>query len=68
VFFARIRWQVDNSLIYGIVPVTVDAPGRPRLATTAEAERICNYLQHITHQAGLPALHLTHQADMVEVS
>jgi poly-gamma-glutamate capsule biosynthesis protein CapA/YwtB (metallophosphatase superfamily) len=67
-FLARIRWQVDNSLIYGIVPVTVDAPGRPRLATTAEAERICNYLQHITHQAGLPALHLTHQADMVEVS
>jgi hypothetical protein len=67
-FFARVHWQLDGRLICGIVPVTVDPPGRPRLAEPAEAERICNYLQRITHEAGLPALQLWRRADMVEVS
>lgn len=68
VFFARVHWQADGSLVCGIVPITVDPPGRPRLAGPAEAERICKYLQRITHEAGLPALRLEHRADMVEVS
>jgi len=60
--------HADGSLVCGIVPVTVDAPGRPRIATPEEAERICNYLQRITQEAGLPALRLQRGADMVEVS
>ncbi|MGV3590578.1 MAG: CapA family protein [Gammaproteobacteria bacterium] len=66
-FLARVEWQADGSLVCGIVPVTVDAPGRPRLANAAESERICAYLQRITREAGLPPLRLTQRTDMVEV-
>ncbi len=67
-FLARVHWHADGSLVAGIVPVTVDPPGRPRLADPVEAERICDYLQRITCEAGLPPLTLTHRNDMVEVS
>lgn len=67
-FLARVLWKNDGSIIAGIVPVTVDAPGRPRLANTAEAQRICAYLDSITLRAGLPALRLDQQQDMVRVS
>jgi poly-gamma-glutamate capsule biosynthesis protein CapA/YwtB (metallophosphatase superfamily) len=67
-FLARVEWRPDGSLACGIVPVMVDAPGRPRLASAAESERICAYLLHITGKAGLPPLRLTQRANMVEVS
>ena len=35
-FIARVSWQGDGSLVCGIVPVTVDPPGRPRLADAAD--------------------------------
>lgn len=57
-FMARLVWQADGSIDFGIVPVHVDAPGRPRLAEAAERSRICNYVAHITRAAGLPALSL----------
>jgi poly-gamma-glutamate capsule biosynthesis protein CapA/YwtB (metallophosphatase superfamily) len=64
-FLARLLWYEDGRLEAGIVPVHVEAPGRPRVADKAEAARICDYLQGITLQAGLPALVLTPRADMV---
>lgn len=67
-FFARVHWLATGSIVCGIVPVTVDAPGRPRLADPAEAERICNYLQRITREAGLPPLRLEATEEMVTVS
>jgi poly-gamma-glutamate synthesis protein (capsule biosynthesis protein) len=67
-FLARALWHSDGSLACGIVPVMVDPPGRPRLAESHEAQTICDYLQRITQEAGLPALRLTAAADMVEVS
>ena len=67
-FLARALWRGDGSLACGIVPVMVDPPGRPRLAEAGEAQKICDYLQHITQAAGLPALHFAMHGDMVEVS
>lgn len=67
-FLARMEWKADGSLVCGIVPVMVDAPGRPRLANASEATGICSYLQRITREAGLPPLRLTPRADMVEVN
>jgi poly-gamma-glutamate synthesis protein (capsule biosynthesis protein) len=67
-FLARVHWQADGTLVCGIVPVTVDPPGRPRLANADEAQRICNYLQRITHEAGLRPLQLQQRTGMVEVS
>jgi poly-gamma-glutamate capsule biosynthesis protein CapA/YwtB (metallophosphatase superfamily) len=66
-FLARVHWQADGSLVCGIVPVTVDPPGRPRIAEPAEAQRICDYLQRITRDAGLPPLRLVQRPDMVEI-
>ncbi len=67
-FFARVHWQADGSVDCGIVPVTVDPPGRPRLADEVEAGRICDYLQRITRAAGLPPLQLEATPEMVKVS
>ncbi len=67
-FLARALWRSDGQLVCGVVPVTVDPPGRPRLADAREAERVCEYLQRITQSAGLPALRFTAHADMVEVA
>lgn len=57
-FMARLLWHADGLLEAGIVPVHVDAPGRPRLAQADEGSRICNYVADITRAAGLPALAL----------
>lgn len=67
-FLARVHWQADGRLLCGIVPVTVDPPGRPRLAEPLEAGRICDYLQRITRAAGLPPLQLEATPEMVKVS
>jgi poly-gamma-glutamate capsule biosynthesis protein CapA/YwtB (metallophosphatase superfamily) len=67
-FLARVLWNGDGTLAIGIVPVTVDPPGKPRLANAAESAAICDYLQRITQMAGLPALRFTARADMVEVA
>lgn len=67
-FIARVLWNASGKLSVGIVPVTVEAPGKPRLADAHEALTICNYLQRITLMAGLPALRFEARTDMVELS
>lgn len=62
-FIARLDWKADGSLEAGIVPVHIDPPGRPRLATGEERERILRYVADITRAAGLPALNITTTAD-----
>lgn len=64
-FLARVCWQPDGTLECGIVPVIVEAPGRPRLAVGEEIDRGCNYLQQITVLAGFAPLTLTRRPDMV---
>ncbi len=66
-FMARIEWRPDGGLDCGIVPLTVDAPGRPRLAVGDEVRRVCDYLQQITLAAGLPALNLDIRSAMVAI-
>jgi len=66
-FMARLLWYPDGTLECGIVPVVVEAPGRPRLAVGDEVGRICEYLRRITAAAGLPPLALQPRADMVVI-
>lgn len=55
-FLGRLVWHVDGRLEAGIVPVHVEAPGRPILAGRERAREIADYLEQITRDAGLPAI------------
>jgi len=57
-----VHWQVDGSLGMGMIPVFVEPPGRPVLATGSQAERIVHYVQQISAAAGLPAVNLQARA------
>jgi poly-gamma-glutamate synthesis protein (capsule biosynthesis protein) len=54
----RVRWSDDGTLEVGITPVFVEPPGRPVLATGERAQRVLDYVSHITTTAGMPALRL----------
>ena len=56
-----VRVRADGSLTTGFVPVHVDAPGRPRLCSAAEAQVVMRYVQEIAVAAGLPSLSLDYQ-------
>lgn len=49
----------DGRVDVGIVPVDVEAPGRPVLAHGARAIEIANYIAKITIDAGLPPISFT---------
>lgn len=51
-------WHADGRLQAGVIPVHVEAPGRPLLADPQRAGQIARYIESITVAAGLPALHL----------
>ena len=53
-----VRRRKDGSVSAGFVPVHVDAPGRPRICSDAEAAVVVRYVQDITAAAGLPAISL----------
>jgi poly-gamma-glutamate capsule biosynthesis protein CapA/YwtB (metallophosphatase superfamily) len=53
---ACVRVRADGSLTTGFVPVHVDAPGRPRPCSDAEAPVVMRYVEEITATAGLPPL------------
>jgi poly-gamma-glutamate synthesis protein (capsule biosynthesis protein) len=61
----RIRWHEDGRIETGFVPVYVEAPGRPVIATGAQAAAVCAYVARITLEAGMPPLTLSADADMV---
>ncbi len=52
----RVRRAADGSLTTGFIPLHVDAPGRPRSCTDAEAAQVVRYVQEITVGAGLQPL------------
>lgn len=66
-FLGRVCWYADGALECGIIPVVVDAPGRPRLAEGDEIKRVCEYVEYITARAGFKAPTLTVRPDMVVV-
>ncbi len=55
---ARLEWHADGRLEAGFVPVFVEAPGRPVLATGERAQRVRDYVRDITAEAGLPPLRI----------
>lgn len=57
-FLARLDWRADGSLGLGIIPVHVEAPGRPVLAQGARARQIAEYIETITREAGLPPIRI----------
>lgn len=57
----------DGRIETGFVPVFVEAPGRPVLATPEQAKEIAGYMAHITIAACLPPLSMQLQSDRVVV-
>ena len=57
-FIGTLRRYPDGRLEAGIVPVHVEAPGRPVLATGERARAIADYVAKITLDAGLPAIRI----------
>lgn len=55
-FIGIITLRGDGGVAAAILPVDVEAPGRPVLASGARARAIGDYLEHITVAAGLPAI------------
>lgn len=66
-FIGQLLWHPGGRLQAGIVPVHVEAPGRPVLADGAQARAIANYLEQITRAAGLPPIRVTEDF-MVELA
>jgi poly-gamma-glutamate synthesis protein (capsule biosynthesis protein) len=67
-FVARLVWHDDGRIEPGFVPVHVEAPGRPVIATRRQSQAVSDYVRSITADAGLPPLEVTAGADMVGVS
>jgi poly-gamma-glutamate capsule biosynthesis protein CapA/YwtB (metallophosphatase superfamily) len=59
----RVRWHADNRLEVGFTPVYVEPPGRPVLARATRADRVIEYLERITRDAGLAPLSLRREGD-----
>jgi len=58
---AALTWMPDEGLRFGIVPVHVEAPGRPVLAAGDRGVEIIRYGERITRDAGLPEIHFTEE-------
>jgi poly-gamma-glutamate capsule biosynthesis protein CapA/YwtB (metallophosphatase superfamily) len=60
----RVRIE-DDRMRVGFIPVHVEAPGRPLLATGERASRIKAYIERITTDAGLPAINTRFDGECV---
>jgi poly-gamma-glutamate synthesis protein (capsule biosynthesis protein) len=58
-----VLWHADGRLDAGIVPVHVEPPGRPVVASPAQAPDIAAYVQRISVDAGLPPVRFQPAAD-----
>lgn len=64
----RLLWHADGWIEAGLIPVHVEAPGRPVLADAVRGAEICDYVSAITQAASMPQISLSPRADMVLVS
>ncbi len=64
---ARLVWNKDGSIDAGFLPIHVEAPGRPVMASLERSVEIMDYVQSITQRADLPPLIVESRTDMVEV-
>lgn len=55
-FIGRLSIASNGSITAGIIPVFMEPPGRPVLATGDQARTIAAYLEYITVAAGLPPI------------
>lgn len=55
-FIGRLSIAPDGSIAAGVLPVFMEPPGRPVMATGQQARAITNYLELITVAAGLPPI------------
>ncbi len=60
----RLRCHEDGRIDAGIVPVHVEAPGRPVLAHGAQARDIMNYIAGITVAADLPQVRIDDRGEV----
>jgi poly-gamma-glutamate capsule biosynthesis protein CapA/YwtB (metallophosphatase superfamily) len=61
----RLLWHGDGRIEAGIVPVHVEAPGRPILVNGERGQEIADYVEKITVDAGMPPISLVARADMM---
>lgn len=54
----EVVWRPGEPLQAGFIPVHVEAPGRPVLASGGQAEAVAAYVARITSAAGLPPLNM----------
>ncbi|HVF17251.1 MAG TPA: CapA family protein [Steroidobacteraceae bacterium] len=59
----RVRLFDDGRMRCGFIPVHVEAPGKPVLATGTDATRVIDYVQHITVKAEMEALRVCRDGD-----
>lgn len=59
---AVVRWRGEGQLMAGVIPVHVEPPGRPVLATDERANAVIGYLRDITRRAGLPPVSFARDA------
>ena len=61
----RVRWHDDGRIEAGFIPVHVEPPGRPVIATGEMAAAVTAYVGRITTEAGLAPLSFSVRDDMV---
>jgi Bacterial capsule synthesis protein PGA_cap len=61
----RLVWHEDGRIEAGIVPVHIEAPGRPVLVNGAKGREIADYVEKITVDAGMPPISLIARDDMM---
>ena len=66
-FLGTITWDAEGGIVAGIIPVDVEPPGRPTLASSTRAAEIRAYVQRITREAGLPAIAIASDGRVEEV-
>jgi poly-gamma-glutamate synthesis protein (capsule biosynthesis protein) len=57
-FIGKLEFRRGELPRASIIPVFIEAPGRPVLAKGAQARKIADYVERITSDAGLPAIRI----------
>lgn len=55
-FIGRVTLGADGTVSAGLIPVHIEAPGRPVVAQEPRAREIADYVEAITLKAGLPPI------------
>lgn len=61
----RVLWHADGRLETGLIPIHIEAPGRPVLADRTQGRAIGDYIEDITVRAGLAPIALVARDDML---